>query len=193
MEGHLFWRRLINYAESQGIADVVLLAKLEYLNPAGSVKDRVALSMIEDAEKSGILKRERPLSNRLPAIRVSVWPQWYAAKGYKAVFTLPETMSIERRKLLRAYGAKLVLTDGSKGMKGAIEKAEELKQNIEGSVILGQFTNAPILLSTGRRPDRRFGKIRTERSISLWQVSVQAAQSPVWANTSGSETPGLKW
>ena len=115
-----------NYAESQGITDVVLLAKLEYLNPAGSVKDRVALTIIE------------PTSGNTGIGLASV----AAAKGYKAVFTLPETMSIERRKLLKAYGAKLVLTDGSKGMKGAIEKAEELKQNIEGSVILGQFTNA---------------------------------------------------
>ena len=131
-----------NYAESQGIVDVVLLAKLEYLNPAGSVKDRVALSMIEDAEKSGILKKGatiiEPTSGNTGIGLASV----AAAKGYKAVFTLPETMSIERRKLLKAYGAKLVLTDGSKGMKGAIEKAEELKQNIEGSVIRGQFTNA---------------------------------------------------
>ena len=138
-----------NYAESQGIADVVLLAKLEYLNPAGSVKDRVALSMIEDAEKSGILKKGatiiEPTSGNTGIGLASV----AAAKGYKAVFTLPETMSIERRKLLKAYGAKLVLTDGSKGMKGAIEKAEELKQNIEGSVILGQFTNAVHRKTTG--------------------------------------------
>lgn len=130
-----------NYAESQGIADVVLLAKLEYLNPAGSVKDRVALSMIEDAEKSGILKKGatiiEPTSGNTGIGLASV----AAAKGYKAVFTLPETMSIERRKLLKGYGAEIVLTEGSKGMKGAIAKAEELAKEIPDSFLAGQFEN----------------------------------------------------
>ena len=118
-----------------------LLTKLEYLNPAGSVKDRIALAMIEDAEERGILKPGatiiEPTSGNTGIGLAAV----SAAKGYKAIFTLPETMSVERRKLLKAYGAQLVLTEGSKGMKGAIAKAEELNAQIEGSVILGQFVN----------------------------------------------------
>lgn len=134
--------KLNRYAEAAGVSDAVILAKLEYLNPAGSVKDRVALAMIEDAEKKGILKPGatiiEPTSGNTGIGLAAV----AAAKGYRAVLTLPDTMSVERRRLLRAYGAELVLTDGSKGMKGAIEKAEELKEGIEGAVILGQFVNA---------------------------------------------------
>lgn len=134
--------KLNRYAEAAGVSDAVILAKLEYLNPAGSVKDRVALAMIEDAEKKGILKPGatiiEPTSGNTGIGLAAV----AAAKGYRAVLTLPDTMSVERRRLLRAYGAQLVLTDGSKGMKGAIEKAEELKEGIEGAVILGQFVNA---------------------------------------------------
>lgn len=134
--------KLNRYAEAAGVSDAVILAKLEYLNPAGSVKDRVALAMIEDAEKKGILKPGatiiEPTSGNTGIGLAAV----AAAKGYRAVLTLPDTMSVERRRLLRAYGAQLILTDGAKGMQGAIEKAEELKESIEGAVILGQFVNA---------------------------------------------------
>lgn len=134
--------KLNRYTEAAGVSDAVILAKLEYLNPAGSVKDRIALAMIEDAEQKGILKPGatiiEPTSGNTGIGLAAV----AAAKGYRAVLTLPDTMSVERRKLLRAYGAELVLTDGAKGMKGAIEKAEELKESIEGAVILGQFVNA---------------------------------------------------
>ena len=118
-----------------------LLVKVEYFNPAGSVKDRIALAMIQDAEEKGILKPGatiiEPTSGNT-GIGISAVA---AARGYRAILTMPETMSIERRKLVKAYGAEVVLTDGSKGMKGAIDKAEELNREIEGSIILSQFTN----------------------------------------------------
>ena len=129
------------YSKQAGLADTTLLTKLEYLNPAGSVKDRIALAMIEDAEKKGILKPGATIIEPTSGNTGIGLAMAATAKGYKAIFTLPETMSIERRKLLKAYGADLVLTEGKLGMKGAIAKADELKESIAGAVILGQFTN----------------------------------------------------
>lgn len=140
--GHTPLLKVENYMREKGIEDATLLVKLEYLNPAGSVKDRIALSMVEDAERKGVLKPGatiiEPTSGNTGIGLASV----AAAKGYRTILTLPDTMSVERRNLLKAYGAQLVLTEGAKGMKGAIAKAEQLRQEIPGAVILGQFDNA---------------------------------------------------
>ena len=121
--------------------EATMLAKLEYFNPAGSVKDRVAKSILDDAEQSGKLKPGgtiiEPTSGNTGIGLAAV----AAARGYKLIITMPETMSVERRMLMKAYGAELVLTDGKKGMSGAIEKADELHREIPGSLIAGQFTN----------------------------------------------------
>ncbi|MBE6339468.1 MAG: cysteine synthase A [Bacteroidales bacterium] len=133
--------RLNSYSKKVGVANAAIFAKLEYFNPAGSVKDRIALAMIVDAESKGLLKPGatiiEPTSGNTGIGIAAV----AAAKGYKAILVLPDTMSVERRNLLKAYGAELVLTEGAKGMKGAIAKAEELNKEISGSIILGQFVN----------------------------------------------------
>ena len=132
--------RLNRYSEESG-QRAELLAKLEYLNPAGSVKDRVGLAMIEDAEQKGLLKPGAVIIEPTSGNTGIGLAMAAAVKGYRMILTLPDTMSIERRNLLKGYGAELVLTDGAKGMTGAIGRAQELNRQIEGSVTLGQFDN----------------------------------------------------
>ena len=132
---------LTNYEKKNGLK-AKLVAKLEYFNPAGSVKDRIAKAMVDDAEEKGLLKPDsviiEPTSGNTGIGLASV----AAARGYRAILTMPETMSVERRNLLKAYGAEIVLTEGAKGMKGAIAKAEELAKEIPNSFIPSQFSNA---------------------------------------------------
>ena len=131
---------LLNLKQQEGqLADIV--AKLEYFNPGGSVKDRIARAMIEDAEERGLLKPGATIIEPTSG-NTGVGLAWVGtSKGYRVVLTMPDTMSLERRNLLRAYGAELVLTPGAEGMKGAIAKATQLQEQTPGSVILGQFVN----------------------------------------------------
>ena len=159
------------YALQAGVEHAEIYAKLEYLNPTGSVKDRAALEMIEDAERKGLLKPGatiiEPTSGNtgigLAAVAI--------VKGYKAILTLPETMSVERRNLLKAYGAELVLTEGSKGMQGAIEKAEELKQTIPNAVILGQFVNPANVMAHKKNTGPEIWE-QTEGNVDIFVAGV---------------------
>ena len=139
--GHTPLLKVNNYLKDQNIEGVELLAKLEYFNPAGSVKDRIALAMIEDAEKKGILKEGSTIIEPTSGNTGIGLALVAAARGYRIIIVMPETMSVERRRLVAAYGAKVVLTPGAEGMKGAIARAQALREEIPGSVILQQFEN----------------------------------------------------
>ncbi len=132
--------KLTNYAKENDL-DADIYGKLEYFNPAGSVKDRIAKAMIDDAEAKGVLKPDSVIIEPTSGNTGIGLSAVAAARGYKIILTMPETMSVERRNLLKAYGAQLVLTDGAKGMKGAIAKAQELAESIPNSFIPSQFTN----------------------------------------------------
>lgn len=140
----------VKHVEEEKGLEATLLVKLEYLNPAGSVKDRVAKAMIEDAEEKGILKAGSTIIEPTSGNTGIGLAAIAAAKGYRTILTMPETMSVERRNILKAYGAEIVLTDGTKGMTGAIQKAEELAKEIPGSFLPGQFEN-PINPEAHRR------------------------------------------
>ena len=158
-----------------------VVAKLEYFNPAGSVKDRVAKEMLDEAKLAGKLTKEtviiEPTSGNTGIGLASV----AAARGYSVIIVMPETMSVERRQLMKAYGAKLVLTEGSKGMKGAIAKAQELAEQIPGSFIPGQFVN-PANPKAHREHTGPEIYEDTDGKVDIFVAGAQGEPSPAWAN-----------
>ena len=150
-----------NFAKSYDVP-ASLLVKLEYFNPAGSVKDRIAAAMIEQAEKEGKIAPGATLIEPTSGNTGIGIAAVAAARGYHAILTMPETMSVERRNLLKAYGAEIVLTEGSQGMKGAIARAEQLQKEIPNSFIPSQFENPANLRCTSVRRDLRSGRTRME-------------------------------
>ena len=174
---------VINIEKELGL-EATVLVKLEYFNPAGSVKDRIAKAMIEDAEAKGLLKEGsviiEPTSGNTGIGLASI----AAAKGYRIILTMPETMSIERRNILKAYGAELVLTEGAKGMKGAIAKADELAKEIPNSFIPGQFVNPanPAAYKATTGPEIWND---TDGKVDIFIVAVEPATSPVLSEGKG--------
>lgn len=171
---------LCNYERNHDLK-AVLLAKLECMNPAGSAKDRVAANMIARAETEGRLAPGGTIIEPTSGNTGIGLAAAAAAKGYRVILTMPDTMSVERRALIAAYGAEIILTPGAAGMAGAVAKAEELHQSIPGSIIAGQFETPPIQRHTRRPPALRSGRTRRGRWTSLWPGSAPAALSAAWA------------
>ena len=169
-----------------------VLAKLESFNPGGSVKDRVAKAMLDEAEAAGRLKPGSVIIEPTSGNTGIGLAMMAAARGYRAVIVMPETMSIERRLLLKAYGAELVLTPGSQGMQGAIDKAEELAAQTPGSFVAGQFVTPPTPPRMRLRPAPRFGRTPTARSTSLWPGPAPAAPSPAWGANLKAQNPAVQ-
>ena len=160
---------LVNYEKAAGVTDAVILAKLEYFNPAGSVKDRIALQMILDAEEQGLLKPGATIIEPTSGNTGIGLAAMAAAKGYKAILTLPETMSVERRKLLKAYGAQIVLTPGAEGMKGPLRRRRSCTARFPVPLSPDSSRIRPMPKRTDLLPVLRFGMTRMEMWIFLWR------------------------